>query len=224
MKNVLAIDYSVNGTSFVFNDGEKVECLFFSEFKQDENCENCIKVQKDRTTLEKVDNVIKALEAFIDNTKEDLIVLESPSYSSNNKRDDFRDGYAIIKYICRKHNIKHLLVPPVSLKLYITGNSKAEKEDVRQAIIKEFNIDYKEITNKKWDNICDARSLYELGKDYLKCSKLPDSKNIVDTSDIKYFDTLPLYRQQVIAKLYGREDLYKEIVKQRNKNKTIDKK
>lgn len=219
MTNILAIDYSVNGTSFVFNDGDKVECLFFSEFKQDENKENCIKVRKDKTTLEKVDDVIKALEEFIKNVEEDLVILESPSYASNNKRDEFRDGYAIIKYICRKNDVKHLLVPPVSLKLYMTGNSKAEKEDMRQAIIEEFGIDYKETSNKKWDNICDARALYELGQDYLKCTRLPAPKGEVDTCDIKYFETLPLHRQQVIAKLKGREDLYKDIVKIRNKNK-----
>lgn len=220
LNKIMAIDYSVNGTCIFLTDIDgSVEYLYFSEYANDKNNKNCIPVDKTQPTLIRVDKIAEAIEEVFKENGVNLLVLESASYSSSNKNDDFKDGYAIIRYLARKYNIKYIQVPPVSLKLFLTGNSKAEKEDMRQAIINEFNIDYKDISAKKWDNLCDSRALYLLGETYLKCNRLPAKKGCIDTQDIKYFETLPLYRQQVIAGLYNRQDLVKDIQKKRNKLK-----
>lgn len=220
LNKIMAIDYSVNGTCIFLTDIDgSMEYLYFSEYANDKNNKNCIPVDKTQPTLIRVDKIAEAIEEVFKENGVNLLVLESASYSSSNKNDDFKDGYAIIRYLARKYNIKYIQVPPVSLKLFLTGNSKAEKEDMRQAIINEFNIDYKDISAKKWDNLCDSRALYLLGETYLKCNRLPAEKGCMGTQDIKYFETLPLYRQQVIAGLYNRQDLVKDIQKKRNKLK-----
>ena len=48
---------------------------------------------------------------------------------------------------------------------------------------------------------------------------MPAPKGYCGTSDIKPVEELSLHRQQVIYKLYGRDDLYKEVVKLRSKYK-----
>ena len=58
---------------------------------------------------------------------------------------------------------------------------------------------------------------------YLRCHKSLNNKSEIKSSDIKYYDTLPLHQKQVVANLYGREDLVKEIKKQRDKIKRLDK-
>lgn len=224
MKNrVLAIDYSVNGTCIFITDIDgSIEYLYFSEYTSDKNNDKCIPVDKTEPTLKRVDRVVEAIETVFKEGGADLLVLESASYSSTNKNDDFKDGYAITRFLSRRYNIPYIQVPPVSLKLFLTGNSKAEKEDMRQAIINELNIDYKEVSVKKWDNLCDSRALHLLGETYLKCNRLPAKKGCLDTADVKYFETLPLHRQQVIAGLYNRQDLVKDIQKKRNKLKKND--
>lgn len=223
LNKIMAIDYSVNGTCIFLTDIDgSIEYLYFSEYVSDKNNKNCIPVDKTEPTLKRVDKIAEAIEEVFKENGVNLLVLESASYSSSNKNDDFKDGYAIIRYLARKYNIKYIQVPPVSLKLFLTGNSKAEKEDMRQAIINEFNIDYKDISTKKWDNLCDSRALYLLGETYLKCNRLPAPKGCIDTADIKLFETLPLHRQQVIAGLYNRQDLVKDIQKKRNKLKKND--
>ena len=96
---------------------------------------------------------------------------------------------------------------------------------VNKAIEKFSNIiDFNKISKKHREDVSDALSLYELGYTYLKCNRLPAPKGYVGTSDIKYYDTLPLHQKQVIARLYNRDDLYNEAKKQRDKIKKLDKK
>lgn len=80
------------------------------------------------------------------------------------------------------------------------------------------DIDFSSISSKHQEDVSDALSLFKLGSEYIRCNRLPAPKGYADTQDIKPFDCLPLYQQQVIAKLYNREDLYNEIKKTRQKN------
>jgi hypothetical protein len=149
------------------------------------------------------------------------VVLESASFNSNNSSSDFKAGYHIIKYLCRRLDVQCLEVPPISNKLFFTEDAKADKIKMVNMAMSKYSkdINFDNISKKHREDVADALSLYELGQKYIKCKILPTKKGCVDTSDIKYFETLPLHQQQVIAKLYNREDLYKEIVKKRNKLK-----
>ena len=79
------------------------------------------------------------------------------------------------------------------------------------------DIDFEAISTKHQEDVSDALSLYELGRTYVECHRLPAPKGYVDTCDIKPYQCLPLHKQQVIAKLYERKDLYEEAKKLRQK-------
>jgi hypothetical protein len=95
--------------------------------------------------------------------------------------------------------------------LFFTGNARAEKSEMVQQAVKLYGntIDFDSISKKHREDVSDALSLFTLGKEYLL------NKDNLNTADV--IQVLPLHQQQVIAKLCGREDLYKEIVKLRSK-------
>lgn len=216
---IATCDFSLTGSCFFYTENDNIDrysFTYYSDKKGDTKNDNCIFLSKEMKSEDKLDEIVGFCTYLV--YDKDLFIMESPAFNSINSSSCFKDGYGIISYICRRLHVPVLFVPPISLKLYISDNAKALKEDIRQSIIRDYGVDYKEISKYKWDNICDARALYELGKDYIKCDGgLPAPKGLVNTSDIEYFESLPLYKQQVIARLYGREDLCKEISKKRRK-------
>ena len=218
--NILGIDYSLNGSSMIFGDLDGIkDYRFFSKLKSDIKNPKCVEILEEYNGEQKLDNMICYFLSKINTI--DLVVLESASFNSNNSSSDFKAGYHIIKYLCRRLDVKCLEVPPISNKLFFTEDAKADKNKMVNTAINKYSkeIDFNSISKKHREDIADSLSLYELGQKYLKCKRLPAPKGCVDTADIKYFETLPLHQQQVIAKLYNRDDLYKEIVKKRNKLK-----
>lgn len=219
-KKILAIDYSLSGSAFIYGyvNEDKFNYKYFSAMKMDSKNHNCVPIDKNLPAEQRLDNIIVLFVNLLNGI--DLVILEAPSFNSKNSSSDFKDGYAIIKYICRQRNIPYILIPPISNKLYFTGNGKAEKIDMVNFAVENYSkqIDFENISNKHKEDIADVCGLYQLGKDYLNCNVLP-SKNGVDTSDVKLFECLPLHRQQIVANLYGREDLVNKISKLRNKLK-----
>ena len=215
-KKILAIDYSLSGSAFIYGyiKENKFEYKYFSSMKMDSKNENCIPIDKTLPAEQRLDNIITLFVNLLYDV--DYVFLEAPSFNSKNSSSDFKDGYAIIKYICRQNNIPYLLIPPISNKLYFTGSGKAEKIDMVNFATKNYNkyIDFENISNKHKEDIADVCGLYQLGKDFLNSG----------ACDTKYFEELPLHRQQVVATFKGREDLAKQINKLRNKLKKNDKK
>lgn len=226
-KIILAIDYSLTGSSIIIGTTKKIEdndygilaFNYFSNLKSDQNNKFCVPIPDGISGTEKLDNLICHFLSIIN--KIDFIVLESASFNSQNSSTDFQGGYHIIRYLCRRLGIECLEVPPITNKLFFTDNARATKNEMVDNAIKKFGdiIDFDKISKKHREDVSDALSLYELGYKYLKSNRLPAPKGCVGTQDIKYYDTLPLNQKQVIAKLYNRDDLYNEAKKQRDKLK-----
>lgn len=221
MKNklILSIDPSLSGSALILGtqSGKILEYEYFSDKKSDIKNEHCKSIPSSITSTEKLDNLICYYLSIIN--KPDFIIMEAPSFNSTNSSSEFKDIYGIIKYLNRRLDIETLLVPPISLKLFFTENAKAEKQQMIDVAVEKYGdiIDFESISKSKRDNMADCIALYELGCTYLNCNRLPAPEGCVDTSDVKPFEILPLHKQQVIAKLYNRDDLYKKIVKLRNK-------
>jgi hypothetical protein len=98
-------------------------------------------------------------------------------------------------------------ISPISVKLYATGNSKAEKNDMIEQFKKESN--YKiEKWEKIQDGIADAWFIYQIGKDILGCRK-----------NMSYINNLNLDKKYVLYGLLGMDLEKKRIEKIRNKEK-----
>lgn len=220
-KKILAIDYSLSGSAFIYGNTneEKFDYKYFSAMKMDSKNFNCVPIDKNLPAEQRLDNIITLFVNLLNGV--DYVFLEAPSFNSKNSSSDFKDGYAIIKFICRLNNVPYLLIPPISNKLYFTGNGKAEKIDMVNYAVENYSkyIDFENISNKHKEDIADVCGLYQLGKDYLTCYRLPAPRGCAGTCDIKPYDALPLHRQQVIANLYGRDDLVQEISRLRSKMK-----
>lgn len=218
-KVILAIDYSLNGSSIIVGNtwSNDIFYKYFSSLKSDIKNEDCIEIPEGISGTEKLDNLICYFLSLIN--KVDFVVLESASFNSVNSSTDFQGGYHIIKYLCRRLRIECLEVPPITNKLFFADNGKATKEEMLEVAIKNYQdrVDFNSISKKHRYDVADALSLYELGHTYLTHNRLPAPRGCVGTCDIKPYDTLPPHKKMVIAKLYNREDLYKEAKKGRDK-------
>jgi hypothetical protein len=118
-KKILAIDYSLSGSAFIYGyiKENKFQYKYFSSMKMDSKNENCIPIDKTLPAEQRLDNIITLFVNLLYDV--DYVFLEAPSFNSKNSSSDFKDGYAIIKYICRQNNIPYLLIPPISNKLYL---------------------------------------------------------------------------------------------------------
>ena len=224
-KTICSIDFSLNGSAIIIGNTKdnKIDYKYFSNLKSDLKNENCVSIPDGINGTEKLDNVICHFLSKIN--KIDLVVLESASFNSTNSSTDFQGGYHIIRYLCRRLGIQCLEVSPISNKLFFTDNARATKEHMLAKALQKYlsQVDFLKISTKHKYDVSDALSLYELGYVYLRCHKSLNNKSEIKSSDIKYYDTLPLHQKQVVANLYGREDLVKEIKKQRDKLKKLDK-
>lgn len=230
-KTILSLDFSLNGSAIIMGTTRDVEdnnygilgFNYFSNLKSDLKNEFCKPILDNTTGTEKLDNLVCHFLSIIN--KIDFVILESASFNSQNSSTDFQGGYHIIRYLCRRLGVECLEIPPITNKLFFTDNARATKQEMVDTAINKFGniIEFDKISKKHREDVSDALSLYELGYKYLKCNRLPAPRGYADTQDIKYYDTLPLHQKQVIAKLKGRDDLYNETKKQRDKLKKVDK-
>ena len=219
-KLILSIDFSLTGSAFIVGLVNDLKYFtYFSSLQMDKKNEFCTYLPKEYKGEDKLDYLITHYLKIIDETPIDLIILEAPSFNSNNSSNEFKGGYELIKYFARQKGIKYLLIPPISNKLFFTENAKASKKEMVEQAKSLFgkDIDFEAISTKHQEDVSDALSLYELGRTYVECHRLPAPKGCVDTCDIKPYQCLPLHKQQVIAKLYERKDLYEEAKKLRQK-------
>lgn len=218
-KKILTIDFSLTGSAFIWGDitSDKLGYSYFSDKKKDyENNSHCQKLLKEYTSDDKLDYIISYYINLLDKEGINYIFLESPSYNSVNTNDAFKEGYGLIKYYARQNGIKYQLIPPITSKLYFTGNARAEKQDMINQAVNQFGkqVEFETISKKHQEDIADALSLYSLGVDYFSCTDLGHGLYF-QTGDIKHYDFLPPHRKMVVAKLYNRQDLYKQADKER---------
>lgn len=72
----------------------------------------------------------------------DLVVLEGPSYGHGAMagHEDLAGLRALVRLYCHGHGIPYAVIPPSSLKLYVTGRGNSGKGEVRTAIAERYGI------------------------------------------------------------------------------------
>jgi Holliday junction resolvasome RuvABC endonuclease subunit len=72
----------------------------------------------------------------------DMVAMEGPSYGHSGPRfhEDLAGLRILVRRYCHRHRIPYALIPPKSLKLYVTGRGNATKGEVRSAIADRYGI------------------------------------------------------------------------------------
>ncbi|MFJ8163848.1 hypothetical protein ACIRBY_23375 [Streptomyces sp. NPDC096136] len=70
----------------------------------------------------------------------DLVVMEGPSYghAALAGHEDLAGLRVIVRQYCYRHHIPYAVIPPASLKVYATGNGRAEKGAIRSAVAERY--------------------------------------------------------------------------------------
>jgi crossover junction endodeoxyribonuclease RuvC len=109
-------------------------------------------------------NDFKKIEKLIKNVKPKLVVLEKIYFSRNvTNALSVAEVQGLIKYACEKSKVKFLEVHPKSLKLKISGDGNADKNDIKNS------VNYLLKINKKFktDDIYDALALALYGSMFI---------------------------------------------------------
>lgn len=70
----------------------------------------------------------------------DLVVMEGPSYGHAHLagHEDLAGLRVLVRLYCYRHHIPYAVIPPSSLKVYATGNGRAGKGEIRDAIARTY--------------------------------------------------------------------------------------
>ncbi|MCX5197188.1 hypothetical protein OOK31_25375 [Streptomyces sp. NBC_00249] len=70
----------------------------------------------------------------------DLVVMEGPSYghAALAGHEDLAGLRVLVRQYCYRHHIPYAVIPPSSLKVYATGNGRASKGEIRDAIATQY--------------------------------------------------------------------------------------
>lgn len=90
--------------------------------------------------------------------KVDMAALEGPSFNSLNRPFDMGAAYGVFKILLAQNEIPFVIVPPKSLKKYMTGNGAASK-DTMVLYANNMGLDTKQ------EDIADAFALSLVAKD-----------------------------------------------------------
>lgn len=160
--SILAIDASLTATGVCYDNGDN---MFVAE----------IKPKKLRGT-ERLDYIHAYLYDIVhdDRSTEDRIrwvVMEGYNYGAARGRKGFNQSMGrlfdigelggMIKMFMHDDHIPLLIVPPASLKMFVTGNGSAQKDQMIAAVYRQWDV----LT--KSDNIADAIGLYQFMKAFL---------------------------------------------------------
>ena len=104
--------------------------------------------------IERLTYIKNELTRLIKGYKNSLAVMEGYSYESNNQPFLLGELGATVKLCLSELKIPFLVVPPKSLKKFVTGHGSSQKDAL------------KKIYSQSDDNLADARGLAELGQTY----------------------------------------------------------
>lgn len=143
---ILGIDPSLTGTGVVaLEDGEIIN-------------KQLIKTKPTKGTLAELERLVKIV-GSIEYGEAELAVIEGMAFMARNTTSLVQ--LAGLNYMIRhklyKKNIPFIIVPPTSLKKFITGKGNAPKEFMLMEVYKRFNEEFRD------NNICDAYCLARVG-------------------------------------------------------------
>lgn len=72
----------------------------------------------------------------------DMVAMEGPSYghAALAGHEDLAGLRVLVRRYCHRHRIPYAVVPPSSLKLYVTGRGNASKGEVRSAVADRYDV------------------------------------------------------------------------------------
>ena len=89
---------------------------------------------------ERLDHIAEQVRDYL--RPADLVVLEGPSFGHGAMagHEDLAGLRVLVRLYCHGHGIPYAVVPPSSLKLYVTGRGNSGKGEVRTAIAERYGI------------------------------------------------------------------------------------
>ena len=111
---------------------------------------------------ERIVQMLALIEEALKGFKVIKIGIESPSFFSKGKVVDLSAGYGYIKYSFLANGIDIISKTPSTIKKFATGNGRAGKEDMIEALPKEIKEIFLKINKKKIDDLADSYWLAKL--------------------------------------------------------------
>lgn len=103
------------------------------------------------------------VKALIETFTPRLLALENYAFGSKWGREQAGEIGGTIRLLLYEHSITPILVAPDTLKLFVTGNGHAAKEDMKLAVFKRWGVDFEGKKNDLADAYGLARMAYLLG-------------------------------------------------------------
>jgi crossover junction endodeoxyribonuclease RuvC len=146
---VMGLDLSLSSTGVVVLESDTWGILHVETIKS--------KPQEDETARIVMlgGKILQATQRFLPH----LTVIEGPAFGMKNTNCIWQLGElaGIVKQYLYLHEFKVLIVPPTTLKKFITGKGNAKKDMMMLAVYKKYGVEFAD------DNQCDAYALARMG-------------------------------------------------------------
>lgn len=143
MVKILGLDVSYSATGYYYSDtGYGV-----------------IKSSPKMVRMERIKYIVKQIQGLLATVSPDFVVLENYSFNSKNDREMAGELGGHVRMAIYDRKIPIYMVPPTSLKKFISGKGNASKQQVMRAIREKHNKDFSN------DNIADAFALWKMGNE-----------------------------------------------------------
>ena len=107
-----------------------------------------------------------------------LIAIEGYSYGSVGKMADIGELGGVVKTMIFDNNFKTIVIPPTSLKKFITGKGNSPKDIMISKTLKKYNVEFEN------NNKCDAFGLAQMAKAYEEGTKIQYEKDALKGVDL----------------------------------------
>ncbi|MEK6886999.1 MAG: crossover junction endodeoxyribonuclease RuvC [Nanoarchaeota archaeon] len=154
---LLTLDLSLNHTGVaVFKDEKFLKSLVVEpnlKKKKDELLTGEVRIS---FILDVIKQVVKEYSGF---DTRDIVVIEGPSFNSKGRSTiDIGELHGVVKHYFYENKVPVVIVPPKTLKKWVTDNGNSDKNQMLLQTYKRWKIEFSN------DNECDA---FCLGKYYL---------------------------------------------------------
>lgn len=129
-----------------------------------------VSTRPDEQLEARLDRIIRTVVQFIlTDSQPDLVVIEAPAFSRQGPGHDELSALRImIRYRLWRLKIPYALVPPTTLKKYITGDGAAVKSEMAACLATQYGWDFQDVkvSHGRYD-MADGFSLAAMGYDRL---------------------------------------------------------
>lgn len=150
---VLGVDQSYTGFGYATGEGTFLKRFPLSKFEHD---------------IHRLVEIRKWWRTIVRNYPADLMVIEGYAHAAKHGREQAGELGGVVKSEAYDAGIPVLVVPPTSLKKYVTGSGNAKKNVMLQQVYKRWNEEFTD------DNKADAFALRQLGMQYMFPNQWPD--------------------------------------------------